>query len=181
MLQNIKNVPVDFENVIVVPGGKPIMFFAMLALVNPGDEVIYPDPGFPIYRSCIKFAGGVPVPMPILEENDFRVDVEDLKALVTDKTKMIILNNPANPTGGIFTKEDIKNIADFLKDKDIFVLSDEVYDRIVFNDEIISIASIPHMKNKTIILDSFSKTYAMPGWRIGYGVANKDIINQIEL
>jgi aspartate/methionine/tyrosine aminotransferase len=172
---------VDFENVIVVPGGKPIMFFAMLALVNPGDEVIYPDPGFPIYRSCIKFAGGVPVPMPILEENDFRVDVEDLKALVTDKTKMIILNNPANPTGGIFTKEDIKNIADFLKDKDIFVLSDEVYDRIVFNDEIISIASIPHMKNKTIILDSFSKTYAMPGWRIGYGVANKDIINQIEL
>lgn len=176
-----KNVPAEAENVIVVPGGKPIMFFAMLALINPGDEVIYPDPGFPIYRSCIKFAGGVPVPMPILEENDFRADVEGLKALVTDKTKMIIINNPANPTGGIFTKEDIKNIADFLKDKDIFVLSDEVYDRIVFDDEIMSIASIPYMKDKTIILDSFSKTYAMPGWRIGYGVANKDIIAQIEL
>ena len=106
-----KNVPAEAENVIVVPGGKPIMFFAMLALINPGDEVIYPDPGFPIYRSCIKFAGGVPVAMPILEENDFRADVEGLKALVTDKTKMIIINNPANPTGGIFTKEDIKNIA----------------------------------------------------------------------
>jgi len=180
-VKKYKNVDADYEEVIVVPGGKPIMFFTMLALINAGDEVIYPDPGFPIYRSCIKFAGGVPVAMPILEENDFRVDIEKLKSLVSEKTKLIILNNPANPTGGLFTKEDILNIAEFLKDKDIFVLSDEVYDRIVFDEEIISIASIPYMKDKTIILDSFSKTYAMPGWRIGYGVANKDIIKQIEM
>lgn len=180
-VQKYKKVPADYEEVIVVPGGKPIIFFSILALVNKGDEVIYPDPGFPIYRSCIKYAGGVPVPMPLLEENDFRVDIENFKNLITDKTKMIILNNPANPTGGVLTKEDIIQIAEIIKDKDIFVLSDEVYDRIVFEGEAFSIAALPYMKDKTIILDSFSKTYAMPGWRIGYGVANKDIIKQIEL
>lgn len=170
-----KNVNASPEEIVVVPGGKPIMFYTMLTLVNPGDEVIYPNPGFPIYESCIRFAGGIPVPMPLLEENEFRIDLERLKESITEKTKLIIINSPSNPTGGILTKEDIIAIADIIKDKEIFVMSDEIYDRIIFEGNPFSIASIPAMKERTIILDGFSKAYSMTGWRLGYGVMNKEL------
>ena len=174
-VKEYKNIDATKDNVVIVPGGKPTMFFTMLTLVEPGDEVIYPNPGFPIYESCIKFARGIPVPMPLTADNDFRPDVEKLKSLITPKTKLIIINNPGNPTGGIFEKEDIIAIADILKDRpDIFVLSDEIYDRLMYDGETISIASI-------LVLDGFSKTYAMTGWRIGYCVANVDIIKKFEM
>lgn len=170
-----KGVKTNADEIVVVPGGKPIMFYTMLSLINPGDEVIYPNPGFPIYESNIKFVGGVPVPMPLLDENDFRIDIEKFKESITDKTKLVILNTPSNPTGGTLTKEDILAITDIIKSRDIYVLSDEIYDRIIFDGEPFSIASIPEMKDKTIILDGFSKTYAMTGWRLGYGVMNKEL------
>lgn len=176
-----KNVNTRPEEIVVVPGGKPIMFYTMLTLVNPGDEVIYPNPGFPIYESCIKFAGGIPVPMPLLEENKFRIDLEKLKESVTEKTKLIIINSPSNPTGGVLTKEDIISIANIIKDKEIYVMSDEIYDRIIFDGDAFSIASIPEMKERTIILDGFSKTYAMTGWRLGYGVMNKDLADHFTM
>ena len=181
-VKEYKNIDATKDNVVIVPGGKPTMFFTMLTLVEPGDEVIYPNPGFPIYESCIKFARGIPVPMPLTADNDFRLDVEKLKSLITPKTKLIIINNPGNPTGGIFEKEDILAIADILKDRpDIFVLSDEIYDRLMYDGETISIASIPEMRDRTLVLDGFSKTYAMTGWRIGYCVANVDIIKKFEM
>lgn len=181
-VKEYKNIDATKDNVVIVPGGKPTMFFTMLTLVEPGDEVIYPNPGFPIYESCIKFARGIPVPMPLTADNDFRPDVEKLKSLITPKTKLIIINNPGNPTGGIFEKEDILAIADILKDRpDIFVLSDEIYDRLMYDGETISIASIPEMRGRTLVLDGFSKTYAMTGWRIGYCVANVDIIKKFEM
>lgn len=181
-VKEYKNIDATKDNVVIVPGGKPTMFFTMLTLVEPGDEVIYPNPGFPIYESCIKFARGIPVSMPLTADNDFRPDVEKLKSLITPKTKLIIINNPGNPTGGIFEKEDILAIADILKDRpDIFVLSDEIYDRLMYDGETISIASIPEMRDRTLVLDGFSKTYAMTGWRIGYCVANVDIIKKFEM
>ena len=181
-VKEYKNIDATKDNVVIVPGGKPTMFFTMLTLVEPGDEVIYPNPGFPIYESCIKFARGIPVPMPLTADNDFRPNVKKLKSLITPKTKLIIINNPGNPTGGIFEKEDILAIADILKDRpDIFVLSDEIYDRLMYDGETISIASIPEMRDRTLVLDGFSKTYAMTGWRIGYCVANVDIIKKFEM
>lgn len=171
-----KNVDAKAENVVIVPGGKPVMFYTMLMLVNPGDEVIYPDPGFPIYESCITFAGGKPVPMPLLEKNGFSIDIEGFKKLITNKTKLIILNTPSNPTGSIFPKEDILKIYEIIRGKGIFVLSDEIYDRIVFDGEPFSIASLPDMKDYTIILDGFSKTYAMTGWRLGYGIMHPELV-----
>ena len=177
-----KNVDADFENVAIVPGGKPTMFFTMLTLVRPGDEVIYPNPGFPIYESCIKFAEGVPVPLPITADNNFRLDIEKFKSLITPKTKLIIINSPCNPTGGVFEKEDILAMAEILKDRpDIFILSDEIYDRLVFEGKAFSIASLPEFKDRTLVLYGFSKSYAMTGWRIGYCIANKDIIKQFEM
>jgi aspartate/methionine/tyrosine aminotransferase len=167
------------EEAVVVPGGKPIMFFTIIALVNPGDEVIYPNPGFPIYESVIKFAGGTPVPMPLKEENDFRIDIDDLKKKVNLKTKMLIINSPANPTGGVLTEDDIRKIADLVKDKNIIVLSDEIYDRMIYEGNPVSIATMPGMKDHTIILDGFSKTYAMTGWRLGYGIMHKEIAQRI--
>ena len=177
-----KNVDADFENVAIVPGGKPTMFFTMLTLVRPGDEVIYPNPGFPIYESCIKFAEGVPVPLPITADNNFRLDIEKFKSLITPKTKLIIINSPCNPTGGVLENEDILAMAEILKDRpDIFILSDEIYDRLVFEGKAFSIASLPEFKDRTLVLDGFSKSYAMTGWRIGYCIANKDIIKQFEM
>jgi aspartate/methionine/tyrosine aminotransferase len=178
-----KKVDADMENVVVVPGGKPIMFYTMLALTQAGDEVIYPNPGFPIYESVIKFSGAKAVPMPLLEKNDFRVDLEQLKRDINEKTKLIIVNNPGNPTGGVFSKEDILAIADLTRDKGIYILSDEIYDRIVFESQQkpLSIASLPGMKDQTIILDGFSKTYAMTGWRLGYGVMNKELAEYMTL
>ena len=177
-----KHIDARAEEVVVVPGGKPVMFYTMLMLIRPGDEVIYPNPGFPIYESCIRFAGGTPVPMPLLGKNNFRLDLEHFKASITDKTKLVLLNSPSNPTGGLFEQEDILAIAEVLKDRpDIFILSDEIYDRLVFEGEACSIASVPGFKDRTILLDGFSKTYAMTGWRIGYGIMHPELARQMEL
>jgi aspartate aminotransferase len=165
-----RQVKVGPENVCVVPGGKPIMYFVIIALVEPGDEVIYPDPGFPIYESMIRFQGGVPVPMPLLEKNNFSLDLNVFKSLLTKKTKLVILNSPANPTGGIIPADDVRQIADLLRDRDVMVLSDEIYSRIVYDGVPKSITSFDGMLEKTCILDGFSKTYSMTGWRLGYGV-----------
>jgi aspartate/methionine/tyrosine aminotransferase len=179
-ISKTRKIKVEPEEVVVTPGAKPIMFFAILACVNPGEEVLYPNPGFPIYESVINFVGAKPVPLPLLEENDFRVDHEYVKKKITKKTKMIILNSPENPTGGILTKEDLKVVADCISHRDdVLVLSDEIYSRIIYEGEHESIASLPGMKEKTIILDGFSKTYAMTGWRLGYGVMRKDLAQKI--
>jgi aspartate aminotransferase len=168
------------EEVVVTPGGKPIMFFSILALVNPGDEVLYPNPGFPIYESLINFVGAKPVPIPLKEENDFSLDPEYVKKMITKKTKMIILNSPENPTGGIVTREQLKVVADSVANRnDVFVLSDEIYSRIVYEGKHESITQFSGMKDKTILLDGFSKTYAMTGWRLGYGVMRKDVAEKV--
>jgi len=164
------------DEIVMTPGAKPIMFFAILALVNEGDEVIYPNPGFPIYESMIKFVGGKPVPIKLEESRDFAFNIEDFKKLITPKTKMVIINTPQNPTGGILTEDEIRQIAGVLKDRpDIYILSDEIYSRLIFKGEHFSITQIPGFKDRTIILDGFSKTYAMTGWRAGYGVMNTDL------
>lgn len=179
-ISKTRRIPVDPEEVVVTPGAKPIMFFAILACVNPGEEVLYPNPGFPIYESMINFVGAKPVPIPLKEENDFRLDHEYVKGKITKKTKMIILNSPENPTGGVLTREDLKLIADCISNRDdVIVLSDEIYSRIIYEGTHESIASLPGMKEKTIILDGFSKTYAMTGWRLGYGVMRRDLAEKI--
>ncbi len=166
-----RGISVGPEHVSVVPGGKPILFFPMLALLDAGDEVIYPNPGFPIYESMIGFCGAKPVPIPLIESRDFSFDLNVLKDSITDKTKMLILNSPQNPTGGVIPADDIRAIADMVRERDLIVLSDEIYCRIYYGDEApLSIASLPGMQEKTIILDGFSKIYAMTGWRLGYGV-----------
>lgn len=175
-----RKIEVEPEEVVVTPGAKPIVFFAILACVNPGEEVLYPNPGFPIYESVINFVGAKPVPVPLKEENDFGINHEYVKNKITKKTKMIIINSPENPTGYVLTKEDLKLIADCVaKRDDVLVFSDEVYSRIIYEGEHQSIASLPGMKEKTILLDGFSKTYAMTGWRLGYGVMRKDLAQKI--
>ncbi|HLG95635.1 MAG TPA: pyridoxal phosphate-dependent aminotransferase [Bryobacteraceae bacterium] len=158
------------ENVCVVPGGKPIIFFPMLALVEPGDEVIYPNPGFPIYESMINFLGAKPVPIPLVEERGFSFDLNRLKDSLSPRTKLLILNSPHNPTGGLIPAEDIRAIAEMVRDRDLIVLADEIYSRIYFEQAPVSITTLDGMLEKTILLDGFSKTYAMTGWRMGYGV-----------
>jgi aspartate/methionine/tyrosine aminotransferase len=166
-----RGIKVGPENVSVVPGGKPIIFFPMLALLEPGDEVIYPNPGFPIYESMIQFLGAKAVPMPLEEKRGFSFDLNLFRERLTDRTKMVVLNSPQNPTGGTIPAGDLKEIAELLRDRDVIVLSDEIYSRIHYGDKApVSIASFPGMLEKTIILDGFSKTYAMTGWRMGYGV-----------
>jgi aspartate aminotransferase len=175
-ISKTRNLEVTADEVVVTPGGKPIMFFSILALVNPGEEVLYPNPGFPIYESLINFVGGKPVPIQLKEENDFSMDPEDIKKKITKKTKMIIINSPENPTGGVLSKEDLHVIADSVADRnDVFVLADEIYSRIIYEGKHESITQFPGMKEKTILLDGFSKTYAMTGWRLGYGVMRKDL------
>jgi aspartate/methionine/tyrosine aminotransferase len=176
-----RGIPVTPEEVVVVPGGKPVMFFAILALAEAGDEVIYPNPGFPIYESMINFAGAKPVALRLREEMDFRFDVRELASLITDRTRMIILNSPQNPTGGVMTKQDVDDIARIIGDRNIVVLSDEIYCRLMFEGEHHSIASVPGFKDRSIILDGFSKTYAMTGWRLGYGVMRPDLAAQVSL
>jgi aspartate aminotransferase len=170
-----RRVNVSPEEVVVVPGGKPIIFFSILALCDEGDEVIYPNPGFPIYESMINYVGAKAVPIRLREEMDFRLDVDELAGLINDRTKLIILNSPQNPTGGVLTKIDIDRIADAIADRNIMVLSDEIYSRLIFEGEHHSIMSIGGMKERTILLDGFSKTYAMTGWRMGYGVMRADL------
>jgi aspartate aminotransferase len=170
-----RSVPVSSEEVVVVPGGKPIIFFTILALIEAGDEVIYPNPGFPIYESMINYSLGKAIPIPLREERDFSVDVKELASLITDRTKLIILNSPHNPTGGTLTKKDILEIAEAIGDRNILILSDEIYSRLIFEGEHFSIMSVPGFKERTILLDGFSKTYAMTGWRMGYGVMRPDL------
>jgi aspartate/methionine/tyrosine aminotransferase len=166
-----RSIEVGPEHVCVVPGGKPILFFVMLALLEPGDEVIYPDPGFPIYRSMIQFLDATPVPIPLQEEHGFSVDVGMLRGRISERTKLIILNSPQNPTGGVIPESDLRAIAETASRFDLMLLSDEIYSRIYYDSAPpFSIASVPGMLEKTIILDGFSKTYAMTGWRIGYGI-----------
>jgi aspartate/methionine/tyrosine aminotransferase len=174
-----RGVPVTADEVVVVPGGKPIIFFSLLALADVGDEVIYPNPGFPIYESMINYLGAKAVPVRLHEDRDFGFDVKELKALITDRTRMIILNSPQNPTGGVLTPQDIRDIAEAIGDRNIMVLSDEIYCRLIFEGEHFSIMSVPGFKERTILLDGFSKTYAMTGWRMGYGVMRPDLAAQI--
>jgi aspartate aminotransferase len=171
-----RGVKVSPEEVVVVPGGKPIIFFTILALVDDGDEVIYPNPGFPIYESMIHYVGGRAVPVQLKEDRDFSLDVNELAALITDRTRLIILNSPQNPTGGVLERSDIEQIAKVIGDRNIMVLSDEIYSRLLFDGgQHFSIMSVPGMQERTILLDGFSKTYAMTGWRMGYGVMRPDL------
>ncbi len=178
-ISTTRNVRVGPEHVSIVPGGKPIIFFPMLALIEPGDEVIYPNPGFPIYESMIRFSGGVPVPIPLVEERGFSFDLGLLRQRLSPKTKMLVLNSPQNPTGGVIPPEDIRAIADLVRDRDMMVLSDEIYSRIYYDQAPVSIASLPGMLEKTIILDGFSKTYAMTGWRMGYGIMPQWLVDAV--
>ncbi len=168
-------IPADPSEVVVTPGGKPIMFFVILALVDTGDEVLYPNPGFPIYESMIDFVGGKPVPYSLPDERNFELDAEEVIGKITDRTALIILNSPQNPTGGVVSRESLKTLADYLADRDIPVLSDEIYHQLIYEGEHASITQFPGMKDKTIILNGFSKTYAMTGWRMGWGVMRPDL------
>ncbi len=170
-----RGVEVSPEQVVVTPGAKPIMFFAILALVEEGDEVLYPNPGFPIYESMINFVGAKPVPIVLEEERDFRFDVSQLEDKVSPRTKMIIINSPHNPTGGVLTREDLEAIAQVAEEHDLVVLSDEMYERILYEGEHVSVLSLPGMQKRTILLNGFSKTYAMTGWRLGYGVMPEEL------
>ncbi len=174
-----RGVRVASDEVVVVPGGKPIIFFTILALAEAGDEVIYPNPGFPIYESMIHYAGARPVPIRLREEKDFGFDVDEMASLITDRTRLIILNSPQNPTGGVLGKQDFHDIAAAIGDRNIMVLSDEIYSRLVFEGEHYSIMSVPGFQERTILLDGFSKTYAMTGWRMGYGVMRPDLAAHI--
>ena len=174
-----RRITVTPEEVVVVPGGKPIIFFTILALVEEGDEVIYPNPGFPIYESMIDFLGAKAVPIQLREEMDFRLDVDELGRLINDRTKLIILNSPQNPTGGMLTREDLEGIARAIGDRNIMILTDEIYSRLIFEGEHHSIMSLAGMKERCILLDGFSKTYAMTGWRMGYGVMRADLATHI--
>lgn len=166
----------DPANVFVTIGGKGVMYYAILALVNPGDEVVVPDPGYPIYESVTRFVGGVPVAIPIRQENAFRLDPDELASLVTPRTRLIVINSPANPTGGVLTRGDLERIAEIALRHDLTVLSDEIYSRILYDgEEHVSIAALPGMAERTIVLDGFSKAYAMTGWRLGYGIVPADL------
>jgi aspartate/methionine/tyrosine aminotransferase len=165
-----KGIETTADQVVVTPGAKPIMFYAMLALIDEGDEVIYPNPGFPIYESMARYVGGTPVAAPLRESNDFRMDVEEIASLVTPRTRMLVINSPHNPTGSILTSEDIRRIAEIAVEHDLVVLADEIYGRLQYSADPLSIATLPGMAERTITLDGFSKTYAMTGWRLGYGI-----------
>ena len=174
-----RRINVSPDEVVVVPGGKPIIFFSILALAEEGDEVIYPNPGFPIYESMINYVGAKAVPIRLREDMEFRLDVDELAALINDRTKLIIINSPQNPTGGVLEKNDIDGIARAIGDRNIMVLTDEIYSRLIFEGEHHSIMSIDGMKERCILLDGFSKTYAMTGWRMGYGVMRADLALQV--
>ena len=174
-----RGLPTGPDQVVVTPGGKPVLTFAIMACVNPGDEVIVPDPGFPIYESVVRFLGAKPVPLVLREERGFRFGAADLEALLTPKTRMVVLNSPHNPTGSVLSPKDLDEIATLLRDREIFVLSDEIYSKILYEGVHESIATRPGMVEKTILLDGFSKTYAMTGWRLGYGVMNPTLAKHV--
>ena len=179
-VSDTRAINVTSDEVVVVPGGKPIIFFVILSLIDEGDEVIYPNPGFPIYESMIHYVGGRAVPIRLREERDFSLDVNQLASLIGDRTKLIILNSPQNPTGGVLERRDIEQIARVIGDRNVMILSDEIYSRLLFDGaQHFSIMSVPGMQERTILLDGFSKTYAMTGWRMGYGVMRADLATQI--
>jgi aspartate/methionine/tyrosine aminotransferase len=171
-----RGVKVTSDEVVVVPGGKPIIFFTILALIDEGDEVIFPNPGFPIYESMIHYVGGRAVPIPLREDRDFSLDVNELASLISDRTRLIILNSPQNPTGGVLERRELEQIAEIIGDRNVMILSDEIYSRLLFDGgQHFSIMSVPGMQERTILLDGFSKAYAMTGWRMGYGVMRPDL------
>ncbi len=174
-----RGVRVSADEVVVVPGGKPIIFFTILSLIDEGDEVLFPNPGFPIYESMIEYVGGRAVPIQLREERDFSLDVNELASRINNRTKLIIVNSPQNPTGGVLERKDIEQIARVIGDRNILVLSDEIYSRLLFEGEHFSIMSVPGMQERTILLDGFSKTYAMTCWRMGYGVMRPDLAAHI--
>jgi aspartate aminotransferase len=180
-ISRTRGVSVAPDNVCVVPGGKPIMFFTMMALLEEGDEVVYPDPSFPIYESLIHFLGAVPKPVPLVESRGFAFDLNVLKDQLSNKTKLVILNSPANPTGGVISKSDLREIADMLRDRDLIILSDEIYSRIYYEEKPSSITSFEGILEKTVILDGFSKTYSMTGWRLGFGVMPLKLAEAVNL
>jgi aspartate/methionine/tyrosine aminotransferase len=169
-ISRTRGIPVSAANVCVVPGGKPIMYFVMTALLEPGDEVIYPNPGFPIYESLVDFLGATRVPIPLVEERGFSFDLDEFEKGLSPRTKLVVLNSPGNPTGGVLPKQDLQRIADLVRDRDLMVLSDEIYSRIWYEEQPESITQFDGLLEKTVILDGFSKTYSMTGWRLGYGV-----------
>jgi aspartate/methionine/tyrosine aminotransferase len=166
-----RDIEVSPDQVVITPGGKPIMFFTILACVDEGDEVLLPDPGFPIYESVVRYVGGTPVSLPLREDRQFRFDPDDLRRRITPRTRLIIINSPQNPTGGVLTRTDLEAVAAVAREHDLWVLSDEIYSRLLYEGEHYSIAALPDMAERTVILDGFSKTYAMTGWRLGFGVA----------
>jgi aspartate/methionine/tyrosine aminotransferase len=176
-----KGLAVQASQVIVGPGAKPALFFPTLAVVRPGDEVIYPDPGFPTYKAMIEVAGGIPVPVPLREQADFSFDLDVFDQRVNDRTRMVILNSPSNPTGGIMPLEALKAIAEAARKHDFWVLSDEIYDRLVYDVKVTSIATLPGMAERTIICDGFSKAYAMTGWRLGFGIMPEALADRVGL
>ncbi len=178
-ISRTRGVPAGPQHVCVTPGGKPIIFFPMIALLEPGDEVIFPNPGFPIYESMIRFLGATPISIPLVEERGFSFDLNLLQDRITNRTKMLVLNSPQNPTGGLIPADDIRAIAEMIRERDIMVLSDEIYARMSYEGTPLSIASCPGMFEKTIILDGFSKTYAMTGWRMGYGVMPEWLVDAV--
>jgi len=178
-ISSSRGVEVYPDQVVVTPGAKPIMFFTILTLLEPGVEAIYPNPGFPIYESVICFTGATPVALPLRQEKNFRFDADEFRSLVSDRTRLIILNSPQNPTGGVLTRQDLKVVAEVAQERGIMVLSDEVYEQILYEGEHFSILTLPGMAPHTILLDGFSKTYAMTGWRLGYGVMPVELAEHI--
>ena len=178
-ISRTRGISVTADHVVITPGGKPIMFFTLLALIEEGDEVLYPNPGFPIYESMIRFAGGTPVPIRLYESREFGIDVDEVAAQVTARTKLIIINSPNNPCGSIVERDDLERLANLAKEHDIIVLADEIYNRFLYEGEHKSIVSFPEMRDRSIILDGFSKTYAMTGWRIGFGVMPLELVEPI--
>jgi aspartate/methionine/tyrosine aminotransferase len=179
-ISRTRGISVTGGNVVVVPGGKPIMFFTMMAVLEPGDEVIYPNPGFPIYESMINFLGATPVPMPLVESRGFSFDLDTFEQKLSSRTKMVVLNSPANPTGGMIPREDLAKMAALLRERDVLVLSDEIYSRICYGSAPSSITQFDGMLGKTVILDGFSKTYSMTGWRLGYGVMPLWLVDAVD-
>jgi len=176
-----RGIQVDPSEVVITPGAKPVMFFTLLALIEEGDEVIYPNPGFPIYESMINFAGGRPVPYGLIEDREFDADVDAILRQVNARTRLVIVNSPHNPTGGVMPRESVARLARGLAGRDLFVLSDEIYHRLIYEGDHASLSQFPEMRDRTIILDGFSKTYAMTGWRLGYGVMPAEFAKQVSL
>ncbi len=178
-LKRTRGIEAAAEDVVIMPGVKPVIFSAIMGCVNAGDEVICPNPGYPTYESVVNFIGATPVPVPLREENDFRLDIDELRSLVSPKTKMIIINSPENPTGGVLTRSDLEGIYQIAEEHDLWILTDEIYSGLVYDGEFVSIGSVPGAMKRTILMDGMSKTYAMTGWRMGYGVMPRKLADYL--